>query len=552
MLRPYADRPRVIDLSSDVQAPHRHQHVTQPPRAGRLAEQVVRSDAAARQRGVHDPTRPRPKGDMGNPVPVREAQQIARLVARARGVDLHLPAHEQLQVRVSRERDSPGRVGSLDQAGAIDAPLGAPAPQIGRAREPAQRPLRRCEEPRLRSELRFRPDDTGAHTPRPSVRSLDLPVVAQRDARPHGEPETLILELDLGPERAPGGSRGPVLRPCSRTRGQIPGVGPGVVPVARAHAQPHPSLLAPLEQGERLAVQRLAHPVGRDSRLAQERRYRGRDHRRRLVTDGGVREQSNVRRAAGVGRDAPQRSQGFAAGGAPGHALRLDRHLEHAEPRIRYPLARDIRDIALETLGHVHSRAPLARSPNPGISPMPRASRTARSTAIGTARAARASVCRGVAGVAVAVLTANTTSPSNSVPYGTMRRASASPAAWARASRAMRSSVALVATTASVVLRPFPTAPNGAPPRAKCVSASANVPSAARAPARTAPAPSRMLPTAFSTTSAPTTMSPPLAAQLPTPPFMAARGPSAFPTVAPVPAPTDPSTTSAEAAVQAR
>src|SRR5439155_140114 len=64
-----------------------------------------------------------------------------------------------------------------------------------------------------------------------------------------------------------------------------------------------------------------------------------------------------------------------------------------------------------------------------------------------------------------------------------MRRASASPAAWARASRAMRSSVALVATTASVVLRPFPTAPNGAPPRAKCVSASANVPSAARAPA---------------------------------------------------------------------
>src|SRR2546426_5189654 len=64
-------------------------------------------------------------------------------------------------------------------------------------------------------------------------------------------PISLILELDLGPERAPGGSRGPVLRPCSRTRGQIPGVSPGVVPVARAHAQPHPSLLAPLEQGER-------------------------------------------------------------------------------------------------------------------------------------------------------------------------------------------------------------------------------------------------------------------------------------------------------------
>src|SRR6266581_5417345 len=227
MLRPYTDRP-IVGRSGAALLPTCHA-------------------AAARQRGVHDPTRPRPKGDMGNPVPVREAQQIARLVARARGVDLHLPAHERLQVRVSRERDSPGRVGSLDQAGAIDAPLGAPGPQIGRAREPAQRPLRRCEEPRLRSELRFRPDDAGAHTPRPSVRGLDLPVAAQRDARPHGEPETLILELDLGPERASDGSRGPVLRPFTRTRGEIPGVGPGVVAVARAYAQPPPSLFAPLE-----------------------------------------------------------------------------------------------------------------------------------------------------------------------------------------------------------------------------------------------------------------------------------------------------------------
>src|SRR2546422_7243386 len=135
-----------------------------------------------------------------------------------------------------------------------------------------------------------------------------------------------------------------------------------------------------------------------------------------------------------------------------------------------------------------------------------------------------------------------------------MRRASASPAAWARASRPVRSSVALVATTASVVLLALPTAPNGAPPRAKCSSASTNLPSAARAPARIAPEPSRTLPTAFSTTNAPTTMSPPLAAQLPTPPFMPARGPSALPTVAPVPAPSDPYATSPSpyAAEQAR
>src|SRR2546425_404054 len=129
-----------------------------------------------------------------------------------------------------------------------------------------------------------------------------------------------------------------------------------------------------------------------------------------------------------------------------------------------------------------------------------------------------------------------------------MRRASASPAAWARLSRLVRSSVALVATTASVVLR----VANGAPPRPKCASASTNLPSAPRAPARIAPEPSRMFPTAFSTTSAPTTMSPPLAAQVPTPPFIAARGPSALPTVAPVPAPTDPSATSPDATLHAR
>src|SRR4029077_7792320 len=116
--------------------------------------------------------------------------------------------------------------------------------------------------------------------------------------------------------------------------------------------------------------------------------------------------------------------------------------------------------------------------------------------------------------------------------------------------------VAFVATTASVVL-PRPAAdvaraPNGEPPLARCVSASTYVPSAPRAPARIFPVPSTTFPTAFTTTSAPTTMSPPVAAQVPTPPFMAARGPSPFPPVAPVPAPTLPSATSVEAASQAR
>ena len=129
-----------------------------------------------------------------------------------------------------------------------------------------------------------------------------------------------------------------------------------------------------------------------------------------------------------------------------------------------------------------------------------------------------------------------------------MRRASASPAACARLSSAVRSSAALVATTASVVLA----RPNGAPPAAKCSRASANRPSGPRAPARIDPDPSRMSPTAFTTTSAPTTMSPRRTAHVPTPPFMARPGPSALPTVAPVPAPTVPSDTSADAAPHAR
>src|SRR5438094_5003946 len=140
-----------------------------------------------------------------------------------------------------------------------------------------------------------------------------------------------------------------------------------------------------------------------------------------------------------------------------------------------------------------------------------------------------------------------------------MRRARASPAAWARPWSAVRSRVAFVATTASVVLRPAAAvgvpasrAPNGVPPPARCERASTYAPSGPRAPARIFPEASTTLPTAFTTTNAPTTMSPPVAAHVPTPPFIAARGPSAFPTVAPVPAPTLPSATSLDAAVQAR
>src|SRR5882672_1656648 len=165
--------------------------------------------------------RPAPQGDVGNPAPVREAQQIARLIARAGRIDLDLSSRERLLVRVAGERDPPSRVRSLHQARAVDAPLGAPTPEIRGTREPVQRPLRRREQPRLGSELRFQPDDPRAHAPHASVRRLDLLISAQRDTRAHRKSQALILKLELGAERASGGPRAPVLRPFTRSAPQI-------------------------------------------------------------------------------------------------------------------------------------------------------------------------------------------------------------------------------------------------------------------------------------------------------------------------------------------
>ncbi len=58
-------------------------------------------------------------------------------------------------------------------------------------------------------------------------------------------------------------------------------------------------------------------------------------------------------------------------------------------------------------------------------------------------------------------------------------------------------------------------------------------------------------PKAFTTDSAPTTRSPERTDHEPSPPFIAAFGPTALPTVAPVPAPTEPSGTMVDAAPQA-
>src|SRR3989442_14658644 len=96
-------------------------------------------------------------------------------------------------------------------------------------------------------------------------------------------------------------------------------------------------------------------------------------------------------------------------------------HLPHAEPRIGDPLAADVGEIPLEMPRAHHA----VRSANPGTSPLPRASRTDRSTASGTASWTSASGWSGVRAATAAVLTAHTPSPANALPEGTKRRASA-------------------------------------------------------------------------------------------------------------------------------
>jgi hypothetical protein len=182
-----------------------------------------------------------------------------------------------------------------------------------------------------------------------------------------------------------------------------------VVAVAGAHPQP---CVGALEHGERLGLQHLARPRERDPRLGQERRHgRGRD-RGHLVAERGVRQVPDVGRQPGVRREPARGVAGRAARREAAHDAQargpgLDAHVEHTEPVIRHVPAPDVVQGAGERIVH-------APSASPGTAAVPRASRTARSTATGTTRAASASTWSGEAGGTSAVVTANVTSPSNS------------------------------------------------------------------------------------------------------------------------------------------
>src|SRR5207249_7267104 len=121
----------------------------QPLRRRRIGEQVVGRNASPRQRRVHDTPGSGPQRHMPDAVAVGEAQQVARLVSAAGRRERDFPARRRLHVAVPRQRDAARRVRRLHQARAVDPPRGAPAPQIRCAGEPAERPLRRRDEPGL-------------------------------------------------------------------------------------------------------------------------------------------------------------------------------------------------------------------------------------------------------------------------------------------------------------------------------------------------------------------------------------------------------------------
>src|SRR6478735_3748370 len=116
--------------------------------------------------------------------------------------------------------------------------------------------------------------------------------------------------------------------------------------------------------------------------------------------------------------------------------------------------------------------------------------RTARSIAISRASTASASTCVAGAETSLAVgEVAKTTSPSNDVPTGVMRRKSAALAARATEPSATRSSAMLVLTTHSVVWCPATSSNRrGSPdPRAMKRALSSHAPSDVRAPAMMRP-----------------------------------------------------------------
>src|SRR6266576_5142981 len=133
---------------------------------------MVTAHPAPPQRRVHDPSRAGPERHVRHAPPFRKEQQVAGLVTRAIRRYRDLVSLAELLVAVARQLDVTRRVDRLYESGTIDAPLGAPAPQVRRARVPLLRELGQREMARFNAQLLLAADVSGGHRAALPVREL--------------------------------------------------------------------------------------------------------------------------------------------------------------------------------------------------------------------------------------------------------------------------------------------------------------------------------------------------------------------------------------------
>src|SRR5882762_1267021 len=146
--------------------------LAQPHHAGLITKQMVTTHATARKRRVHDASRSGPERHVRDPPAFGKEQQIAGFKARAIRRRRDLLSLTELLIGVARQLDTARSTDRLHEPGTIDAPLGAPAPQVRRAGVPLLRELRQREMARFDAQLLLAANFSGGHRAALPVREL--------------------------------------------------------------------------------------------------------------------------------------------------------------------------------------------------------------------------------------------------------------------------------------------------------------------------------------------------------------------------------------------
>ena len=173
-------------------------------------------------------------------------EQIAGFVAFAVRGDRELLSLNELLIAVAGQPNAACRVHRLREPRAIDAPLRAATPQIGRAGKPLERELRQREVPRFRAQLLLPAHVAAGHGALLPIGEFYHPT-PQRDARASGKATPAVGRENIGTQRSRSCALAPIVRPIRRARRHIAGVGPRDVAVGRAHAQPVVAALQHIE-----------------------------------------------------------------------------------------------------------------------------------------------------------------------------------------------------------------------------------------------------------------------------------------------------------------